>query len=155
MDSEKWEELLKVGIGEIDNEHQLIHHMIQQLRSMLGSAGRNSLPGGLALSTLQQLMVFIRKHFANEEELMLESHYPGFDQHKHEHDLFLEHLEDVERRAPGQEVVMIVEFLNSLSNWFQHHVLEVDKKLGFFLLEKTIAARNVEDPEGGAKPPVD
>ncbi len=145
MESADWKQLLRIGVAEIDNEHLLIMQMIGRLRKALEESDRESLPEEITLSTLKRLVAYVREHFAAEEAIMKNAQYPDFDRHRREHELFLEHLVEVEKTEAKENAASITEFLNSLSNWLHHHVLEMDKRLGFFLLEKSVAIRKHEE----------
>ena len=156
MDPKNWRELTKTGVSEIDNEHRLILHMVEELRSAFRSATRDTLPGPLVASTFHNLMIFINEHFGAEEKLMQDSGYPEYDLHKGEHDRFLEYLGQTTDASLLADAPAMLEFLNTLSNWLHHHVLEVDRRLSYFLLERLVVDRvpkfNRDAPPPSAAP---
>ncbi len=145
MESTDWKHLLRIGVAEIDNEHLLIMQMIGRLRKALEGSDRESLPEEITLSNLKRLVAYVREHFAAEEAIMKNARYPEFERHKREHEIFLEHLAEIEKTGGNENAASVSEFLSSLSNWLHHHVLEMDKRLGFFLLEKSVAIRKPEE----------
>jgi hemerythrin-like metal-binding protein len=142
MSAENWNEMLRIGITEIDNEHRVVFQVVEGLKSSLQDAGRTHPSGTVASPSIPHLLDFIRKHFSAEEALMIQAAYPDFDDHKREHDLFLEYLEGArDRISATNSSSPALEVLNSASNWLHHHVEDVDRKLGLFLLEQSIRSK--------------
>ena len=129
MDSLQWGRLPELGIEEIDREHREILDLMSRLRNVLrapspGRAGQEALG-----SILDEGVSFIQKHFASEETMMQQSLYPGYLDHKKEHELFLGRLLDLRSQMQTGAKMLTLDTLNLMGNWLHHHVLETDKPL--------------------------
>ena len=69
-----------IGIASIDDEHREIADRINQL---IGEA-TNGTPSEAVKEMLNELILFVGEHFANEERLMLEHGYPELKSHADE-----------------------------------------------------------------------
>ena len=78
----EWKSDYSVGIGSIDAQHQKLFAIARELYAAM-SAGQ----GKASLSrVLDRLVQYTAVHFAHEERLMRVNDYPGFQQHKAQHD---------------------------------------------------------------------
>jgi hemerythrin-like metal-binding protein len=129
MDSIEWSKLPELGIQEVDDEHREILGMINALRNLLRSDTRDAVQCDTLKGVLNDSVGFIRNHFASEETMMRQSFYPGYIDHKREHDLFLEQLNDLQKQVQAGTKSLTAETLNLMGNWLHHHVLETDRPL--------------------------
>lgn len=112
-----WNEDFAVGIPEVDNDHQELIQDINDLYEQLGS----DLHELTVMDFLGAVYAEAREHFIREEDLMLEHDYPGYEDHKAEHEQFLERMgelmdeyqDDVHNEEGGMSLW--------LSHWFVNH----------------------------------
>ena len=84
-----WSNEYSINVDEIDNQHQEMLGLVNNLHSSVESrTDKNILKKMLA-----ELVVYTRMHFATEEQLMEQHDYPHHIEHKNEHRLLLQHLE--------------------------------------------------------------
>src|SRR5208283_4095073 len=77
-----WSGRYSVGISRIDTQHQRLVDLINELHAaMLAGEGDSALA-----KILDGLAGYAVSHFATEETLMKKFGYPGYEQHKAEHD---------------------------------------------------------------------
>lgn len=76
-----WDQELSVGVEAIDAEHRQLFAMVNGLFDAIeGGTG-----GDLLAALFDALIAYTRDHFAREEALMAERHYPGLAAHRAEH----------------------------------------------------------------------
>jgi len=126
----KWTPALAVGIEEIDAQHQELFSRAARFVASLERTDRQEI--GVLLSYLRMYCV---THFGAEEAWMREVSYPGYQEHKAEHDRFVKDIlamsdEHERRRGPGLEALRVGTFL---SKWLQDHLAHTDRAFASFL----------------------
>jgi hemerythrin len=77
-----WSDRYSVGISRIDEQHQRLVELINELHAaILVGDRRSALP-----KILDGLAGYAVSHFTTEETLMKKFGYPNYEQHKAEHD---------------------------------------------------------------------
>jgi len=110
-----------IGIASIDDEHREIADRINQL---IGEA-TNGTPSEAVKEMLNELILFVGEHFANEERLMLEHGYPELKSHADEHQRLLYQLKNVLKG--DAKAILTPAFL---IDWLEMHALKDDMKFG-------------------------
>lgn len=120
-----WDPGVRVGIEEIDLEHQTFVLLINQL-----DAHREQ--PEMASRTLQALVKYATFHFQSEENIMFSSAYPALDEHWRLHLSLLEHLNNIMLQFRTGEIDY-EQVLNFLKDWYCNHTSREDMKFGEFL----------------------
>jgi hemerythrin len=128
-----WTPALAVGIEEIDAQHQELFRRAERFVSSLGQTSRQEV--GILLSYLRLYCV---THFGAEESWMRQVEYPGYAQHKAEHDGFVASLmalsdEHEKRGGPGLQPARVSTFVE---RWLQDHVTSTDVAFAKFVLSQ-------------------
>ncbi|MDX8410528.1 MAG: bacteriohemerythrin [Mariprofundaceae bacterium] len=79
------------------------------------------------------LVDYSRRHFAEEERIMLECNYPRYWQHKQEHDHLMQRVVDIQDRLYKGKAELSIELIYLLRHWFTHHVFGEDRSYDHFL----------------------
>ncbi|GJL81340.1 MAG: hypothetical protein DHS20C01_09740 [marine bacterium B5-7] len=87
-------------------------------------------------AVFSRVMRYVETHFREEEELMREHGYPGFDSHKRLHDRFIEDLVKVQSQINNRKVAFKKKFGTMLWDWLIHHINEEDYKYRQFFRDK-------------------
>jgi len=129
-----WTPALAIGIDEIDAQHQELFRRADRFVSALKSTDRQEI--GILLSYLRMYCI---THFGAEEAWMREASYPGYPEHKAQHDRFVKDIlalsdEHEKRRGPGLEAMRVGTWISS---WLKDHVKETDVAFARFLRSKT------------------
>ena len=140
----KWNMSLLVGIQEIDENHR---HIVQ----LLNEAYDEFIMGiNIEEVFIDDLFNLMAHCFDCEETCMINTSYPGFYEHKAEHELFTLRFLEISNNY-RQDANTSIEILMFLNNWINHHIRETDSKLGEFVEVQNLAKRiNRECP---IKPP--
>lgn len=125
----KLEDNLKLGIPEIDSQHETMISLVNQLHeTMLQGADKAALDGILA-----QLLEHTQAHFAYEEELMSRYNYPEYEAHKSEHNRLVQQLVDLMARYKKGDLLLSFAVAIELKGWAVVHIEKLDIPLGAFL----------------------
>lgn len=124
-----WEEKLSVNIHSMDQEHQQLIQLINELHDAM----RQGLGKLVISTTLENLVQYTQTHFTNEEKLMQDYGYSGLKDHQKEHNTLTKQVLDLQKRYAQGEGVLTIEIMQFLKNWLTHHILETDKKYGKIL----------------------
>ena len=141
MDSAEWGKLPELGIEEMDKEHREILDLMSTLRNALRSETRDVTERDVVSDVLEECARFIRNHFGTEETLMQQSLYPGYLDHKKEHELFLTRIIDLQKQVQAGAKSITIETLGLMGNWLHHHVLETDRPLVPHLIKTGLSFR--------------
>lgn len=126
------DKLFSVNVDVIDKQHKRLVQLLNLLHdAMLKGEGRDVLG-----PVLGELVRYTGYHFDTEEQLMLEYAYPGYSEHKAEHDALKQRALAFVRDYEANKLTVTVELSMFLSEWLQHHIQGTDKALGEFLNRK-------------------
>ncbi|MCU7802680.1 MAG: bacteriohemerythrin [Candidatus Thiodiazotropha sp. (ex Lucinoma borealis)] len=129
-----WDDSLSVGIQTIDDDHQKLLSLINNLQtSVLYPTGED-----FERQALSELVDYTRYHFEREEKLMQDNGYPDFESHKQQHkDMIAKvslFLESYEKDSEGT----VDELTGFLKTWLIDHIAGTDQKYSKFLNDKGI-----------------
>jgi hemerythrin-like metal-binding protein len=119
-----WRDEYRVGIASIDAEHKELIALINDLQSaMLDGRGKQVMK-----QVLDALAAYTVRHFSHEEQLMQMHRFPGFEQHKLEHDKLIAKVKALQESFRTGRSSISVEVFAFLQNWLSGHIIGVDKK---------------------------
>lgn len=119
-----WSELYSVKVASIDQQHQKLFAILNELHdAMKVGAGARLVP-----DILHRLIDYTREHFAYEEKLQQQAHFSGYANHKMEHDKLTAQVVQMAADLQAGKGVLTVHLLEFLRNWLQAHILDCDKK---------------------------
>lgn len=119
-----WSADLEIGVGEIDEQHQWLVNLTNQLHAHMSETG--ALNADLISDCLSQLIDYTMNHFIAEEELFNRLGYPDSAAHIEQHNKFCKQvMELLERHDSGESVGS--EAVELLKNWLINHITKVDK----------------------------
>ena len=129
----EWNDSFLIGIKELDHEHKVLINDINRLHRELARHDKKS----DIEKCLGDIYARMQAHFALEEHVMKEHRYRFFDEHKREHEKFLDSYTEC-----------MVQFLNDtgvsssnhiedcLKGWVIEHIVTSDKKMSLLLQGK-------------------
>ena len=124
-----------VGIALIDEQHQQIIDMVNQLANAVAAGVKTD----VLKEMLEDMLLFVCEHFAVEERLMAEHGYPDMEGHIQEHLRMYQQLNNliktVLRATGGNRAALVSAFL---TDWAEQHILQADKELGGFLVAQGV-----------------
>lgn len=116
-----WTDTLKMGIKEIDEQHQVLFDVLARLESAIGNDDRWS----AVHFALVELDNYVKIHFTVEEALMRLHGYPDIDAHIVQHREFSARLSSVKQHSIQRDVSD--EMTGLLKDWLVNHIDKVDK----------------------------
>lgn len=120
-----WDESCKTGITEIDQDHEGLVNLINDLyEAMQDGSG-----GALLLPIFSALKHYTENHFAREEDFMLKCEVPDREKHIQEHQLMTVKLAELESRHRKGEAAISLQALTFLRDWLKNHIYVVDKAM--------------------------
>jgi hemerythrin-like metal-binding protein len=127
-----WDDSLRINIKEIDNQHENLFSVINQLHDSLKYDNDDKEPK----SVLNSLLEFIMLHYATEEQWMKKYNYPEYKVHKDQHQIYVSKIKEfVGRYKTGNADLPAKDILLSLAGWHSKHIIDYDKKFGRFIKE--------------------
>lgn len=136
MEKLQWDESLSVGVESIDQQHRML---IKRLDDFATAAEADQ-GTTQVVKTLTFLIDYTELHFAAEEKQMVESGYPGREDHHAKHEDLKATLEGLKQdfHEDGATHTLAEAIHKLMVNWLVKHIREVDTQFGTFLKDKTI-----------------
>ena len=125
----EWRDEYRIGIAEVDHEHQELIGLINEVHRALEkdrSAERVE-------EFLGEIYARISAHFALEEKDMQACHYPEFGVHKSDHERLLDDIRDIMDEQSDHGILNDAAFSARLSAWFVDHFKSHDARLHWYL----------------------
>ena len=126
----EWTSGLRVGVDEIDEQHQELFRRAERLILALRAGDR-----GEVEPLLHYLSDYVVSHFECEERWMERAEYPGLAAHRDAHrrfrDEFAELTREYRRKGPTPLVALTVH--NWLAAWLKEHIGGADVAMARWL----------------------
>lgn len=129
-----WKPEYSVNIREIDQQHQKLVSMLNELYEAMGKGEGRAALGRV----LKDLAGYTKTHFATEERLMKSHGYPGFEIHKGKHEKMTETVLQKVAKFESQELTNLVEVSQFLKDWLKKHIMKTDMEYSAFLNSKGV-----------------
>lgn len=129
MRSLQWTEEHSVYLPELDEEHQAMFRLLEELRHAF-------VEGEAALdleSKLQRLAGEVHGHFGHEERLMREARYPQVEWHRRQHATARAQMASLADSIRAGERASIFESLEAMAKWARDHTGVADRMAGAYL----------------------
>jgi hemerythrin-like metal-binding protein len=129
-----WNDKIKVGIWIMDTQHQRWIDFINELyEAMRAGKGRN-----VVGRTLTDMINYTRRHFADEEALMMSRGWMAYADHKRLHDAFAAKVVILQQRFQAGEMAISVEVMGQLRIWLINHIQTEDRRVAAFLASQGV-----------------
>jgi hemerythrin len=123
-----WTSDLAIGHDLIDADHQDIFHIANRLQSEILQKPKPDY--SIVGQVLVELIEHTGGHFAREEALMQEIDFPSFEDHKIQHKILMNGVDDLHRQFMKGRSDLSAEVLEFLHLALVPHVLKWDMDLG-------------------------
>lgn len=124
----EFSENLVTGNEMIDSHHK---ELIDRMNKLLDSCERSN-EKSVAVKTLDYLADYTDFHFAAEEELQKEIEYPGYEQHKAQHEAFkktIQELDQMLEEEEGPSNAFVEKVQENVVKWFYTHIEGFDRSV--------------------------
>lgn len=125
----KWRDDFKIGIEEVDFEHQELIELINEYYNVAKTEGSNL----AVMSFLGEIFEKISAHFALEEKVMRELKYDQYDDHKEDHERLLDSIRDIMDDYTDFSTLDEEKLADRLNRWFTDHFSTKDARMHNFL----------------------
>ncbi len=124
-----WREEFALGVPEIDEQHKNLFAIANRAYEVL----KNQLlvdKYDQILAIFNELKDYTVYHFTFEEDYMKSIGYRRFLSHKVEHDDFIQRINETDlRKIDENQEQYLIDTLEFVVAWIEHHILGVDKKI--------------------------
>lgn len=135
----KWKENFSVNIAEIDSQHKQLFILGEKISSILAvNDGYDHYDE--IMDTFLELKRYTLYHFEYEEELMRKHGYKAVEDHKKEHEAFINEIVKLEKAdAENAQKQIMTNILSFILDWIVGHILKTDMSYKTFFNENGIA----------------
>ena len=122
-----WTAALETGHPVIDSQHNELIDMVNKLIS----ACQQGMAADKVGSTVDFLVAYTKKHFADEEALQQKSNYPDYANHRASHATFVQVITDLsaELKQTGSTPTVINKIIRNVGDWLVTHIQQQDVKM--------------------------
>ncbi len=120
----EWSSDLSVSVDEIDEQHQKLVELVNELNEAMSEGKSKEALGDI----LSELIEYTDYHFQTEEDYMEEFDFAGYSQHKRAHDQFVEKVTDFQSEFKSGKLLLSVKIMNFLKDWVAEHIKGLDQK---------------------------
>lgn len=135
ISSDEWEKIgcdftdeYLTGVELVDEEHKELFRIIGQVREIitddLGTDKHDEID-----RLIEELIIFTKSHFKDEEEYLTSIRYKGLEAHKAAHETLAARLDEID--VNGIDVHQkeeVEELMVFLTEWLVNHILQMDRK---------------------------
>lgn len=129
-----WSDKYSVNIREIDEQHQKLMRMINDLDAAMREGRGKQVLGKI----LNDLVHYAASHFATEERLMQEHGYPEYEEHKSKHEKMTLKVLDIQREYEAGKATITLDVMKFLQDWLDKHIMGTDRRYGPYLNAKRV-----------------
>jgi hemerythrin-like metal-binding protein len=121
----EWNDAFNLGIETVDSEHRALVALINALHdSMSAGAGRAHIVEGIS-----EIYTLVSEHFAREEAYMRETRYMAYAEHKEDHEVLLDDLQEILEQVSSDGQYLEERLSADLQYWFSEHFRTHDARL--------------------------
>ncbi len=131
----EWKDNYNTGVKVIDKQHQRLVEILNELYTAVMEIRGQEVIRGVVKSMVEYAVI----HFATEEDLMQKNMYPGYPEHKKEHESFSAKAVELREMSKNDDFILSTDLLNYLKEWLNHHILVIDMKYSPFFKSKGIS----------------
>ena len=125
----QWTAKNKVNVKAVDEQHQKLFDILNRLHAAVVQGQEQ----GALFAILDELIDYTVYHFQTEEKLFLDHGFPGYEEHKAEHDKLTGTAVDLQAKLREGSATLSFELLGFLHDWLMNHTLGLDQEMGPFL----------------------
>ena len=121
----QWSNTFSVGIKKIDEQHRELFKLTNDMFNHC--VGDESAERAYFKEVIQKAVDYVKIHFSTEEKIMIKTKYPGYYDHKKQHEAFIKSiLENIKSFEEGKKFTLI-NFTRFLKEWILSHIAYIDK----------------------------
>jgi len=133
-----WDEKFSMNIEEFDAHHKELISLFNDVYEKVFECTDLDAERELTQQTLHNLSEYISYHFAAEEKLMIKFDYPGYVEHKQQHDYYMNEVSKLEIEHEQGGIALSFTTFSLLKDWISKHILGTDREYEKFFHEKGV-----------------
>ena len=142
-----WSESYATGIELIDNQHRELVNLTNHLY-------KACLTGEDAVKTvfkeaMSRMVEYVRFHFSAELEILARIHYPGYPEHKKQHDELVQKILEAAQDYNEGKKFIANQFVRTLKDWVFSHIAIYDKVYAAYVAEQKTKGLLTDQMLGG------
>ncbi len=130
----EWDDKYSVDVERFDRQHKKMINILNDLHQAM-KEGKSKENMGVILKRLED---YTEYHFGDEEKYMTKYGYKGLEDHKNQHEKFVEEIKDFKKKYNKGEMTVSMDMMNFLKDWLKNHINGTDKKYSEFFEDKDI-----------------
>lgn len=122
-----WKKEFELGIKSIDEQHKKLLDIGNQINELIldYSDSHNNFTD--IYNLIEELKNYTVYHFDTEEELFIKYNYSDYENHKKEHDKFVDYLDSIDlNHVDENQKEFLNELLNKIVQWVFRHIITTD-----------------------------
>jgi len=127
-----WKKDFSVQVDLFDKEHQNLIDIINNLHDGM----KNGKSKEIMENIINDLIKYSKTHFSDEEKYMERYNYPGIEEQKKAHKIFIDKINQINDDFKSGKIALSMEIMQFLKEWWRNHIIIIDKKYGDFFNEK-------------------
>ena len=125
----EWNSAFDVGVDAMNQQHQILIGMMDKLYNQNSA----NIPKNQLIKNVDELFLFVVKHFREEETFMASISFPNLEAHKKLHQNLLNDLKILgDDFKQNHEEKLSSEFIIFLKFWLSTHIMGIDNKYGIY-----------------------
>ena len=126
-----WSSALETGHGVIDAQHK---ELISAVNGLLDACQQGQASNKVG-PTIDFLVSYTKKHFADEEALQKKAGYPDYAGHRKAHEAFVVTVTELaaQLKQAGPSPVLINKVVRNVGDWLVSHIKKEDTKVAVYL----------------------
>jgi hemerythrin len=125
----QWDKKYEIGIPEIDEQHQHLFVLGNQIYALLKDSLRVDKYDEI-VTLIHELREYSKYHFSAEEAIMLKIKYRGYFKQKTQHDDFIAVLDSIDLNAIDNDQDKHIEkLLGVVFDWVLEHIIKDDTQI--------------------------
>jgi len=122
-----WKKEFELGIKSIDDQHKKLLEIGNRINDLLVNHEEGDDNYDQIYDVIQELKDYTVYHFNTEEALFLKYKYPEYNQHKKEHDNFIEYIGSVNLlEIDDNQQQFLKTLLGKIVQWVFNHIITTD-----------------------------
>jgi hemerythrin-like metal-binding protein len=119
-----WKEEYSVKVKEIDEQHQLLFKIINDLIKEINSFPQKE----KVTSIISEIVKYKDEHFATEEKYFMQFHYPEAEEHIKAHRQFIATLKEIQNKFGDDTINFAFALVDFLEDWLIDHLMHMDRR---------------------------
>ena len=132
-----WSPTYSVGVALIDEQHRGLLKLTNDLYNHC--VGDPETERAYFKQVINDAVRYVKVHFSTEEQIMIKTGFPGYAEHKRQHEAFVLKVVDQVKAYEETNVISLLNFTHFLKDWILTHIAISDKL--YFEYFKKIATR--------------